>query len=220
MRAPATGAWRAAASLGACVLLAVALLAGLHALTRDRIAGQQRRAQLDALRVVLPAALHDNDPLRDRIFVTAPQWLGGDAPMQVWRARLAGRDSALVLEAVAPEGYNGAIGLLLGVRADGSVSGVRVTSHRETPGLGDPIDASRSDWILGFDRRSLRDPPPERWRVRRDGGDFDQLAGATVTPRAIVHAVRRALAYLDRHGAELYAAAPGTTLEHRDAPQD
>jgi electron transport complex protein RnfG len=141
-------------------------------------------------------------------------------PGRVWRARRGGEPSALVLEAVAPDGYSGAIDLLIGVRADGTISGVRVTAHRETPGLGDRIEVAKSDWIERFAGRSLRNPARAHWQVRRDGGDFDQFAGATVTPRAIVRAVRRALDYLEQHGVELYDATPGSTLEHRDAPED
>lgn len=213
-------ALRAGLLLAVCALLAVALLSGVHVLTRERIAAEQRRAQLAALAVVLPASLYDNDPLADRIALRAPAWLGSDEAVNVWRARRAGVGTALVLEASAPDGYAGPIHLLIGVRTDGSVSGVRVTSHQETPGLGDWIEAAKSDWIDRFAARSLGDPPRQRWAVKRDGGQFDQFAGATVTPRAIVRAVRRVLDYLERHGAELYAAAPGATIEHLDAPDD
>jgi electron transport complex protein RnfG len=212
--------WRGALLLAACALIAVALLDGIYRLGHSRIAAQERLAELAALAIVLPPSLHDNDPLTDRIRVRAPAWLGTSRDVSVWRARQRDAPAALVLEAIAPDGYAGPISLLVGIRADGSVSGVRVTAHRETPGLGDDIEAGKSDWILGFGGRSLSDPPRARWAVRRDGGAFDQLAGATVTPRAIVHAVRRALAYVERHGAALYAAPPGSLLEHSDAPHD
>jgi electron transport complex protein RnfG len=209
---------RSALLLGTCALVAVALLDGIHRLTRERIALEADRAERAALAIVLPAALHDNDPLVDRIAVRAPAWLGSNESLSVWRARIDGEPSALVLEAVAPDGYSGRIGLLVGVRRDGGISGVRVTSHRETPGLGDAIEATRSDWITHFSGRSRTDPAAERWQVRRDGGDFDQFSGATITPRAVVRAVKRCLDYAERHGDALYAAAPGTQLEHSDAP--
>jgi electron transport complex protein RnfG len=197
-------------------LLAALVLAGVHALTREHIDDDgERRA---ALALVLPAALHDNDPLVDEVRLLAPHWLGSNAPQRAWRARKGGRGSAIVLQAVAPDGYGGPIRLLIGIDAQGRLLGVRVTEHHETPGLGDWIDARKSDWITAFAGRSLADPPRERWAVKRDGGDFDQFAGATVTPRAVVHAVHRALEYAARHGAEIEAAPAGATLEHADAP--
>lgn len=211
---------RAGTLLATCATLAVALSSGVHRLTRERIAAEQVHARRAALNVVLPAALYDNDPLADRLTLRAPAWLGSDEALDVWRARRAGVATALVLEAVAPDGYTGPIRLRIGVRADGTLSGVRVTAHTETPGLGDWIEAAKSDWIDRFAGRALGNPPRERWAVQRDGGAFDQFAGATVTPRAIVRAVRRALDYLDRHGAEIYAAAPDSTLEHHDAPEN
>lgn len=213
-------ALRAGALLAACAALAVALLSSVQSLTRERIVAEQHRARLATLNVVLPAALYDNDPLADRIAVRAPAWLGSDNAVNVWRARRAGVGSALVIEAVAPNGYVGPIRLVIGVRADGTVSGVRVTAHTETPGLGDGIDAAKSDWINRFTGHTLGNPPRKRWAVQRDGGGFDQFAGATVTPRAIVRAVRRALDYVERHHGELYAAAPDSSLEHHDAPED
>jgi electron transport complex protein RnfG len=111
----------------------------------------------------------------------------------------------VVLEAVAPDGYSGEIRLLVGIHADGRVAGVRVTAHRETPGLGDYIDPARGPWIRQFDGRSLADPLPDGWRVKKDGGRFDYLAGATITPRAVVKAVRRSLEYFAAHRDELLA---------------
>lgn len=206
--------------LGGIALLATLLLAGMHYATRDRIAAQQRQARIDALSVVMPTTLYDNDLLQDQITLRAPHWLGSDQALGAWRARRNGERAGLVLEAVAPDGYSGEIRLLVGVRADGRISGVRVIAHRETPGLGDAIEASRSGWIRGFDGRHLDQPSRERWRVRREGGEFDQFAGATVTPRAVVNAVRRVLDYVARHGVELYVATPETTLDHADAPDE
>jgi electron transport complex protein RnfG len=118
---------------------------------------------------------------------------------------------------VAPDGYNGDIRLLVGI-ADGAVIGVRVLEHHETPGLGDYIDAARGPWSGRFAGRSLHDPPVDAWRVQRDGGRFDQVAGATISARAVVGAVRRALQFVDAHGAELDKAGTGATLGFRDAP--
>lgn len=217
MTAPAP--LRSAAALALAGLLAAALLAGVHALTRERIATEAHAARLQALQLVLPADRFDNDVLADAIRVHAPAWLGREAAT-VRRATRAGTPSALVLEASAPDGYGGPIELLVAVGTDGRVLGVRVTAHRETPGLGDDIEAGRSDWIARFLGRALGDPPAPRWRVRRDGGDFDQFAGATVTPRAVVNALRRALAFAAAHGDAVRAAPAGATLRFDDAPDD
>jgi len=208
----------AASRLAVCALLAVALLGGTHVLTRQRIDNARAQAERDALTLVLPASHYDNDMANDRIRVIAPTWLGDDQPLSVWRARSAGAPAALVLQAVASDGYAGPIHLRIGVDVGGRITGVRVTAHTETAGLGDPIEAERSDWILGFIDRALGSPPLAQWKVRRDGGQFDQFAGATVTPRAVVGAVRRVLLYVERHADALYAAPTDSQLEHRDGP--
>ena len=210
---------RAGLQLGLAALVATALLAGTYFLTRDRIGAAEHRARMQALEVVLPAARYDNDLLADTVQVQAPAWLGDEATT-VHRATLAGAPSALVFETVAPDGYGGPIRLLLAIATDGRVLGVRVTAHRETPGLGDDIEAGRSDWITRFQGRALGDPPAAGWAVRKDGGDFDQFAGATVTPRAVVAAVKRCLELVARHGDELYAAPAGATLRIDSAPDD
>jgi electron transport complex protein RnfG len=162
-------------------------------------------AQLTA---VLGGMPYDNDPLTDTILLQDEELLGSAEPLLAHRVRRGGDTVALLLNVVAPDGYGGPIRLLLAVDAQGRVLGVRVLAHRETPGLGDPVEERRSDWIHGFDGRSLGDPPAGRWQVRRDGGDFDQFTGATITPRAVVHAVRDALDYVARHRGELFAAPP------------
>lgn len=210
---------RAGVQLGLAGLAAAVLLAGTWVLTRDRIADSEREARLQALQIVLPAKHYDNDPIADGISVQAPGWLG-QASSQVHRARLAGEPSALVFEATAPDGYAGPIRLLVAVDRDGRVLGVRITAHQETPGLGDDIEAGRSDWIHGFRGRALGDPPRPRWRVQRDGGAFDQFAGATLTPRAVVAAVRRSLDFAAAHGDALRAADADATLSFTDAPSD
>jgi Na+-translocating ferredoxin:NAD+ oxidoreductase subunit G len=145
----------------------------------------------------------------DVVLVRDPELLGTPGQVSVYRARQRGRPVAVVISPVAPVGYSGPIRLLVGILADGTLSGVRVVSHRETPGLGDKVELERDDWILGFDGRSLGDPPVSRWAVRRDGGVFDQFTGATVTPRAVVRAVRDALVYFEAHRDELFAAPAG-----------
>ncbi|HMB58120.1 MAG TPA: electron transport complex subunit RsxG [Arenimonas sp.] len=210
---------RAASLLGLIALFAIAVLAGVHALTRADIAAAENLAQRRALAIVLPMDRYDNDALTDIVSVRAESWLGSATPMTVRRARKHGKNAALVLDVIAPDGYAGPIHLLVGVDAGGRITGVRVTAHRETPGLGDTIDASKSDWIKRFTGRFLGNPPAERWAVKRDGGDFDQFAEATITPRAVVAAVSRCLQFVARHGREIYAAPVGTTLRFDDAPE-
>lgn len=209
---------QAALLLGGIGLLAAGLLSGMRQITAERIAQAERQARLRALAVVLPPERYDNDPLEDAIEVQAPFWLGSGEALTVWRARRHGQPGVLVLETVAPDGYSGDIRLLLGVDPDGRITGARVTRHRETPGLGDAIEAERSDWINRFAGRSLGEPPASDWKVRRDGGVFDQFSGATVTPRAVVAALRRTLEFVGSHGPELYAAQAGARLRFDDAP--
>jgi electron transport complex protein RnfG len=111
---------------------------------------------------------------------------------------------AAIIPVTAPDGYTGAIDLIVGVNADGSIAGVRTLSHKETPGLGDKVDLKKSDWILGFNGRSLDNPKPRGWAVKKDKGVFDQFTGATITPRAVIAATLRALQYADANSATLF----------------
>jgi electron transport complex protein RnfG len=199
---------RSALTLAAALAAAVALLALVHDATRERVAASERARRAAIFERVLGELAYDNDLLADRIEVRDPELLGTDASVPVYRARLAGRPVAAIIESVAPDGYAGSIRLLVGVAPDGRLLGVRVLQHQETPGLGDAIEERRSDWIRSFDGGSLEDPPPARWKVRRDGGDFDQLTGATVTPRAVVAAVRNTLLFVQRRGSALFAPVP------------
>jgi len=205
--------------LALTALFAATLLAGVYALTRQAISDAEQQARLQALALVLPPDRYDNDPLADQITVLAPGWPGSDAPMTVWRARRAGEPTMLAIEAVAADGYAGSIELLISVDTSGHIGAVRVTRHSETPGLGDAIEMRRSDWISRFAGKGLQQPPPARWKVRKDGGDFDQFAGATITPRAVVAATRRVLQLLERRGAALYAEPAGAALRFTDAPE-
>jgi electron transport complex protein RnfG len=197
------GPLRTALALVAFTGLATLALAGFHAATRERIEAQARAAELRTLAVLLPDG-YDNDPLADRIAIGPEPALGLRSAREAWRARRGGAPLGVVLPVVAPDGYSGDIEMRVGIANDGRIVGVRVVAHRETPGLGDPIEAAKSDWIEGFRGRFLGEPPVERWTVRKDGGEFDQFAGATITPRAVVVAVRKALDYHAAHRDELY----------------
>lgn len=170
----------------------VALVAGV---TRQRIERNQQswiQQRLDAL--IAPES-HDNDMLADRIHVVAPDILGIERPVTIYRARMRGNPVAAVIYTTAPDGYQGPIDMLVAINVDGTLVGVQIVRHQETPGLGDQFENRRRDWLENFRGRSLNDPPQQRWSVRPDGGDFDAFTGATITPRAIVRATRRALEY-------------------------
>lgn len=198
---------RTAALLGTFAVVGTGLVALTYEATREPIAASERVALLRNLHQIVPKTLHDNDLYTDVIRVTAPEFLGSRDPLPVYRARLQGEPVAVVITTIAPDGYSGNIRLLVGIRHDGSLLGVRAIKHRETPGLGDAIEADRSDWILGFDNKSLGDPPLDRWKVKKDGGAFDQLTGATITPRAVVAAVKRSLQYYEAERDMLYTTA-------------
>ena len=172
------------------------ILAYTANITKAPIEKSERQAKLDLFRDIVPDNMHDNDLLKDSITVPADALLGVDAPQEVHRARLAGKPSALIMEAIAPDGYSGNIKLLIGVKADGSLAGVRVSLHKETPGLGDYIDIKHGNWIKGFDGQSLATQTATDWQVKKDGGKFDYMAGATISPRAVVKAVHKALQYV------------------------
>ncbi|NHA14828.1 electron transport complex subunit RsxG [Thioalkalivibrio sp. XN279] len=201
--------WRAAGVLSGFAVLGALLVALTWESTAERIAANERAFLLRTLAEVLPAGEYDNAVHEDAITVRDPDLLGTERPVTVYRARDGETPVAAVLTPTAPAGYSGPIRLLVGIRADGRLSGVRVVAHRETPGLGDKVEVERSDWILGFKGLSLRNPLPEDWAVQRDGGAFDQFTGATITPRAVVSAVRDALIYFRQHRDALFAAPAG-----------
>ncbi len=189
--------------LGVFAMVTVGLIAVTQQGTAERIADSQRRVQMAALTEILPDAQHDNDLLEDTFDIFDRDHLRHTAPTQAYRGRMDGEVVAVILPVVAPDGYSGRIDLLVGVRADGTLAGVRTLAHRETPGLGDKIELQKSRWVLNFDGKSLSMPAPEDWGVRKDGGDFDQFVGATITPRAVVQAVYRALLYFEENRADL-----------------
>ena len=206
------GAGRNALRTGAVLLVfasaATAILAATFDATRRAIEHNEQEAKLALIGQVLPAAQYDNDLLNSVKSLPASDLLGTHAASSVWIARKQGEAVGLVLEVIAPDGYSGEIALLIGISAEGTVTGVRVTAHRETPGLGDYIDIAKSRWITQFNAKSLSAPRESAWKVRQDGGAFDARAGATITPRAVVKAVKSALLYFVGHRAGLLALPP------------
>lgn len=189
--------------LGLFGILGAGLVALSHDGTAERIARNERDALLHQLHVLVPRDQIDNDMLEDVVEVSAPEALGSDKTT-VYLGRRSGEPVAAVFSPVSTPGYAGPIQLIVAVRYDGTLAGVRVLSHRETPGLGDKIEEQRSDWILGFEDKSLLDPRPSDWKVKRDGGAFDQFTGATITPRTIVRGVKTALQYFGENRLELF----------------
>jgi electron transport complex protein RnfG len=198
----------AALLLAGFALIGTALVAMTNWATEDRIAENERTALLHSLHQLIPAEQMDNDLYHDVLMVQDEELLGSAQPVPAYRARKGGEPVAVVLAPVAPDGYGGSIRLLVGIYRNGALAGVRVTSHKETPGLGDAIDAERSDWILGFAGKSLSDPNERGWAVKKDGGVFDQFTGATITPRAVVAAVQRALYFYRERRDSLFAPLP------------
>lgn len=172
--------------------------------TIDRINENKRLALLKAFHVLIPPSAHDNDVFNDIIEVSNRSLLGSKKPVKIYRARKENKPIAVIVSSVAPDGYNGNIELLIAVYYDGTLAGVRVIGHKETPGLGDAIEADRSDWITKFQLQSLTSIDRKDWAVKRDGGKFDQFTGATITPRAIVKAVYNTLRYYKEHRDTIY----------------
>jgi electron transport complex protein RnfG len=192
-----------ALSLLGFAVVGATLLAGTNDMTRPSIEKSERDAKIKLIAQVLPAGSYDSDLVASARPLPPDPLLGLKQAGEFYPATLAGKPTAVVLEAIAPDGYAGEIKLLVGIRPDGTLTGVRVTSSNETPGLGDYIDAAKSNWIHNFDGKSLDNPKPDGWKVKKDGGTFDYMAGATISPRAVVKAVKKALEYFAQHKAEL-----------------
>ena len=176
------------------------LLVGvIYESTAEQVAENERQAMLTSLHQLLPADRFDNDLLASQIMLAADTRLGQQDPSPAYIARKNNAVSAVIFSVIAPDGYSGAIKLLVCINVDGTVNGVRVVQHKETPGLGDWIETARSQWILGFNGKSLEIPNAKGWQVKRDGGVFDQFSGATITPRAVIKAVHQCLLYFDRN---------------------
>ena len=180
------------------------LVAVTHYLTKDQIKQQEQAQLLSVLNQVIPHDLHDNELFSSCTLVQAEE-LGTEQAMPAYIAKLNGEPSAIAIEAIAPDGYNGAIKVIVGMKIDGTILGTRVLSHQETPGLGDKIDLRVSDWILSFAGKQVTDSNLDRWKVRKDGGDFDQFTGATITPRAVVKSIKQAVQYVNQNNQALLA---------------
>lgn len=199
---------RSSLALGLFALVTTGILAATQLGTKERIVEAERRAAVKALLEIVPLQRHDNDMMADTIAVPPSYWqlLGLDKGAKIHIAKKEGLPVAFIVPATAPDGYSGDIKMIIGINQDGSLAGVRVLSHNETPGLGDRVELKKSRWILGFDGKSLTNPTSDSWKVKKDQGEFDQFTGATITPRAVVKQVHKALQFFEEAKRQLLPA--------------
>lgn len=190
-----TAPWLLPVILAGMTLLTSGLLMFGNELTAPQIAAQQQAKKLASLQRLIPAEWHDNDLLTDAVAINEPDLLGHRQAKLMYIGTVAGKVTARAIPVVARNGYSGDIELLVGVRADGQITAVEIISHKETPGLGDLIERRKSDWLEQFPETSLDNPLPQQWAVKKDQGAFDQITAATITPRAVVAAIKRVLLY-------------------------
>jgi len=181
-------------------LITALILASTDRVTEDRIAESERLAAQKALFEIVPLALHNNDLLVDLQPIPEQYWLalGLDNGGDVHIARLDDQPVAAIVPSITTDGYSGDIAMIVGINFDGTVAGVRVVDHKETPGLGDKVELRKSDWILSFNGKSLNNPEISKWNVKKDRGDFDQFTGATITPKAVIHQIAKTLEYFEK----------------------
>ncbi len=200
---------KTAAILIAFALAYTFLLSGVYTVTKTPIEEAEAKARMALFGQVVPSNMHDNDLLKDSVTIAPNELLGNMQPSIANIARINSAPAAVILEAIAHDGYAGDIKLLIAIKVDGSISGVRVLTHKETPGLGDYIDIAKDNWIKLFNAESLTKTVSAQWKVKKDGGQFDYMAGATITPRAVVKAVHKALQYVEANKQTLFAESKG-----------
>lgn len=209
--------WKSGVTLAVIAAVCTALVALTWQLTAERIEDNKKAWLERSLQPALAGVFFDSPVTESMLIIPQPHELPGTEDAIVYRVYANDEPVAALFVVSARDGYAGPIRLLVGVAMDGSITGVRVLEHRETPGLGDRIETTKSDWVLQFDGHSLRDPLPDRWKIKGDGGAFDQLTGASITPRAIIKAIRITLAYFDANRDALFAAP---TAESDDTEGD
>lgn len=205
--------WKSGVTLAAIATVCTALVAGTWQLTRDRIEENRREFLERSLTPALAGLFFDSGVTESMITIPPPHELPGSGPALIYRVYADETPVAALFVVTARDGYAGPIRLLIGITMNGEITGVRVLEHRETPGLGDRVEIEKTDWVLQFDGRSLGNPAAERWAIKEDEGDFDQLSGASVTPRAIVKAIKATLAYFEANKVAIFAAAPDSPEE-------
>jgi len=187
--------WSLPVILAVITVITSAVLMLTHELTKDTIEQQRLEARLKSLQRLLPEQLFNNDVIADAVTIFEPEQLGHRKPKQLFIAKKDGTITALAIPVVARNGYSGDIELMVGVTVAGKITDVAIINHKETPGLGDLIERNKSDWLQQFPGHSLENPEQKNWKVKKDGGQFDQITAATITPRAVVAAIKKALLY-------------------------
>lgn len=193
-----------------------ALVSVVNWLTKDTIIRQQQQQLLNTLYDVIPAERLNNDLYHDCQVIAGNDYLGGGDEQMAYIARMDNMPVAVAITSAAPDGYNGKIKLIVALNVDGSVSGVRVLKHQETPGLGDKIETRKNDWIYGFNGKTVETENDLRWAVKKDGGIFDQFTGATITPRAVVKAVKNTSLYFNKNKDSILSAQTSTCRDNND----
>jgi electron transport complex protein RnfG len=186
-------------TLAVMAAICTALVALTFQATRERIAANEKALLEQSLQPALAGTFYDSGVSESRLVLPPPHGLPGNDPAVIYRVFAAGKPVAALFAVTARDGFSGPIRILVGIGVDGTVTGVRILQHRETPGLGDKIESARSDWVFQFDGRSMGNPVATGWAIGIDGGEFDQLTGASVTPRAIIKAIRDTLNYFESH---------------------
>ena len=186
-------------------LICTGLVAAVNQQTVDKIKQQEQQELMRVLHQLIPDEMHDNELTAQCTLLLDKDALGTDIPMPAYIATNAGKPVAIAIEAIAPDGYNGNIKLIVGISTKGEVLGVRTLAHQETPGLGDKIDLRKSNWVSQFVGKVLGSADDKQWLVKKDGGDFDQFTGATITPRAYVKAVKNAVWYFNNNQAQIFS---------------
>ena len=187
--------------------ICTALVAATYQLTAERIAANEKALLEQSLAPALSGIFYEGSVSESRVVIPPPHDLPGSGAAIIYRVFADEEPVAALFVVSARDGFSGPIRILLGIEYDGTVTGVRILQHRETPGLGDRIESTRSDWVLQFDGRSMGDPVVTGWAIKKDGGEFDQLTGASVTPRAVIKAIRDTLIYFDEHRDAVFAMA-------------
>ena len=195
---------RNALLLAAFAILCTGSVAVVNELTQPKIAQQEQKALLKTLSQLVPRSQYDNDVVASCFTVTNKNLLGSAQAQQVFIAKKDNQPIAVMLEVTTMSGYSGRINLLVGIYENAQIAGVRVVQHTETPGLGDKIQTNKSDWIYTFDGLAYQETQNSRWDVKKNGGDFDAFTGATITPRAVVFAVKDALIYFNNNKDKLF----------------
>ena len=202
----AQGVFRTGVTLAIIAAVCTALVAATYQLTEDRIAANEKALLEQSLQPALAGLVYDSSVSESRLVLQPPHGLPGNDPAFIYRVYTGEQPVAALFAVTARDGYAGPIRVLIGLDTAGVITGVRILQHRETPGLGDNIEAERSDWVFQFDGRSMGDPALPGWALQVDGGEFDQLTGASVTPRAVINAIRETLLYFEANREQIFLA--------------